>query len=307
MQSLVNLPVFPRFKRLTLKERGQIEKFNRRYLPYSDFNFVSLWSYNINNDHVFSYLNGNLVLSFNDYLTRKPFYSFLGNSKALETIDVLLDYSKRKKIKAELRLIPQASIANLLKSPPKNLYIEEDENHNDYIISLRKTINLSNINPHKKEVYRNFLRNYPRHRIVRLKLSEKYVRTEIMKLFSIWAAQRKKTMKELRPEFIALYNLFDLKNSSTLIVCGLYSDGKLIGFTIDERLRKPYVMGHFIKTNFSYPGAFEVLNKLSAEMHYEKGYEFINIEQDLGIRGLRISKRQRNPVNFLKKYIIKRK
>ena len=64
---------FPNFKKLGLEDKPLIESFVKRYLPYSDFNFVSLWSYDTDNSYEISYLNKNLVIKQDDYITNEPF------------------------------------------------------------------------------------------------------------------------------------------------------------------------------------------------------------------------------------------
>lgn len=41
------LPEFPQFKNLELSDEEEIERHTHKFLPYSDFNFVSMWSWDI--------------------------------------------------------------------------------------------------------------------------------------------------------------------------------------------------------------------------------------------------------------------
>ena len=43
---------FPKFKSIELSDREDVEKIAHKYLPYLDFNFVSMWSYNIKINHL---------------------------------------------------------------------------------------------------------------------------------------------------------------------------------------------------------------------------------------------------------------
>ncbi|MEJ0042787.1 MAG: hypothetical protein WDM81_11525 [Rhizomicrobium sp.] len=55
-----------------------MERITRRFPPYSDFNFLNLYSWDAGERVRLSSLNGNLVIRFADYLTDEPFYMFLG-------------------------------------------------------------------------------------------------------------------------------------------------------------------------------------------------------------------------------------
>src|SRR3989344_4278099 len=109
----VGLPEFPKFKNLELSDKEAIEKITHKFPPYSDFNFVSMWSWDVKGEMRVSTLHGNLVVRFTDYLTGQPFYSFLGDSKVNETAEALLQLSKEEGLKAELKLVPEDSIKKL--------------------------------------------------------------------------------------------------------------------------------------------------------------------------------------------------
>ena len=69
------IPEFPEFKKLELSDKEEVEKITSKFPPYSDFNFVSMWSWNIENKIWISQLYGNLVVHFTDYLTDGTFLS----------------------------------------------------------------------------------------------------------------------------------------------------------------------------------------------------------------------------------------
>lgn len=74
------IPKFPKFKHIELIDKEEIEKITQKFPPYSDFNFISMWSWDIKVEMIISKLNNNLVVRFTDYLTGYPFFSFLGDN-----------------------------------------------------------------------------------------------------------------------------------------------------------------------------------------------------------------------------------
>jgi hypothetical protein len=44
------LPEFPKFKSIEISDKEDVEKITKKYPPYSDFNFVSMWSWDIKGD-----------------------------------------------------------------------------------------------------------------------------------------------------------------------------------------------------------------------------------------------------------------
>src|SRR6185295_11781832 len=124
------IPEFPKFKKLELEDKKEIEEFTSKFPPYSDFNFVSMWSWDIRGEMRISQLQENLVVKFTDYLTGKPFYSFLGNKNTNSTVEKLLFLSKAEKLEMVLKLVPEDSVLGL---DIKKYNIVEDRDHFDYI------------------------------------------------------------------------------------------------------------------------------------------------------------------------------
>ncbi len=104
------LPEFPNFKKLELTDKEDVEKITSKFPPYSDFNFISMWSWDTKGEMRISQLNNNFVVRFTDYLTGEPFYSFLGDNKVNETAEALLELSKKEKVMPKLQLLPEESI-----------------------------------------------------------------------------------------------------------------------------------------------------------------------------------------------------
>ena len=76
---------FPNFKLLELTDCEAVLSITSKLPPYSDFNFVSIWSWNLYDKIMISQLNGNLVVKFTDYITGESFYSFIGNTEVEKT------------------------------------------------------------------------------------------------------------------------------------------------------------------------------------------------------------------------------
>ena len=103
------IPEFPQFKKLELSDKKDVEKFTSLFAPYSDFNFASLWSWNIKDEMRLSVLNGNLVVHFTNYLTEELFYSFLGDKKINETAETTISVSA-----GIVKLKPRFVILNII-------------------------------------------------------------------------------------------------------------------------------------------------------------------------------------------------
>ncbi len=300
----MNLPTFPAFDKLTLAHKPIFDDLILRHAESADYKFPSLWSYNTNDDALVSSLNDNVVIQFRDYITNDPFLSFFGFNKITETAQALLAESKLKGFVQELKLIPEDVIAAEPDLSTK-LAISEDRGSFDYILSLQEIAKLegTKFKNHRNHVNR-FYKNYPEAIVRELDMAKQSDRDEILELFDRWVTGRGKTVEETQHEKIAITRLIECFETFKLFVLGLYVDGKIISFNINDLDIPKMVQNHFAKSDVNFVEAYYILNQEVGKRLVAKGYEFINIENDLDIPGLRYSKEQWNPVRYIKKYII---
>lgn len=301
----MKIPIFPFFKKMDIGDRDDIESLTSKFLPYSDYNFVSLWSYNTKNDIMISSLNNNLVVKFRDYIQPEThFYSFIGINKTNDTVNTLFSWMIASNISPYLKLIPEIVIQNELDQNNK-ITIKEDEDNFDYVMSLSQFATLTgNANSHKRWRINKFTKSNTNITTAILPLHDKQVQMELLALFDRWAAAKNIQKDDSKNERTAIQRLLhDLVNPN-LVCIGVQVQGKIIGFSIEELLQNNYAMGHFIKIDFSDTSAYDYLRKITADYLLSKKCIYLNYEQDLGEKGLRESKRSLKPVHYLKKYII---
>ncbi len=297
------IPQFPDFKPIELSDKEEVEKLTKQFPPYSDFNFVSMWSWDIQGEMRFAQLNGNLVVRFTDYITRKPFYSFLGHNMPNETAKTLLDYAEEHGMPEMLKLVPEDSVRDL---DPKVFLIEEDHNNHDYIIpteifkdyATKKTRT-------KKNSVKQFLKRFMPH-TVHLDLSDPKVKETVYGLFTKWS-EGKEDPLEVQNELHALKRFIENKQGEKDHVCtGVYVEDKLIGFCLSEKLNSHYSNIHFCKADTSIsPGVYAYILQENAKTLHENGHKYVNIEQDLGIDNIKKWKMSHGSNLFLKKYIVR--
>lgn len=296
------IPQFPNFKPLELSDKYEIENHTSKFPPYSDFNFVSLWSWNTQKKITISFLNNNLVVLFNDYLTGEPFISFIGNNMTHETSQILFDYSEHNYKVTYLKLLPEF-LALTLNNNGWN--ITADTASHDYVLSIE---NLTTMNEwSKSKVSKNIKRfqmEYPNYFVIKEKINS----IEIVKyidLFENWADCKNNT--EISSyEYEAFKRYIHLASPNVYII-SIFIREKLIGFETYEIVSNEYAISHFSKSNFQYKGVNEMLQWEEAKHLSKLGIKFLNIEQDLGIEGLRFAKQKFKPAHFLKKYMLEKK
>ena len=298
------IPEFPAFKLLDIADRDEVERLTRRYPPYSDFNFVSMYCYDTTGDCRVSLLSGNLVVRFRDYVTLEPFYSFLGTHRVLDTVERLLEQANRESIAPMLRLVP-ATVVEGANGQLNGLSVSEDPDSADYIIAAHELIELTSGRWRSKRKSANrFRRKHPHCAIREMDLANDITQGQVRGLFETWADKRRKPSSETRNEFAALERIMRHSRRFNLLSVGAHLDGRLIGFTINEAVHAGHYMGHFGKADPDYAGISVVLESETAKGMARLGYSQMNYQQDLGLDGLRCYKRSWRPVHCLHKVTI---
>lgn len=294
---------FPKFDPLGLKAQADVNSIVNKLPPYSDFNFISLFSWNVKDDMQISLLNENLVVFFKDYTSDRAFLSFIGERRTDTTIRQLLDYAVKNNLPAKLHLVPEHVVKDI--EEVSSFLIEEDRDSHDYIINAQK---LSELEGKKYAGKRHGTNKFlSRHEDKRIELKhltiDEAIANEILQTFQQWRKESGKTREETADDLKATDRL--LKNASQfkLNVLGVYIDGAMVAYSIYEIL-SDYAMGHFEAASKSYPGLYDFLKHSTAKDLYNQGVKYINYEQDLGIEGLRQAKLLLHPERFLKKYSV---
>ena len=297
------IPQFPEFKKLELSDRGEVESFTRKFPPYSDFNFVSMWSWDTQSEMGLSMLNGNLVIRFNDYLSKEPFYSFVGLDSVDATIDTITGFSVKNGFGSKIRLVPE-EVIECCKS--EEFIAIADQDNFDYIYDIGAFCACEG---RKYETQRNqinrFERNHPNARVEVFR-SFDTVKEPILRLEQRWKLNKiiKDKEVEFRSESAALWRMFDLTHDNFLTVCVFVGD-ELVGFCVNELLGdSEYAISHFAKADVNYPGIYSYLLHENCRALLQTGKKYLNYEQDLGLPHLRNSKTSFRPVKFLKKHIV---
>ena len=294
------IPQFPVFKDLKIEDKEEIEKITKLYPPYSDFNFTSLWSWDVESQVKISILNGNLIIRFSDYITNDLFYSFIGSENIENTVAKLLDLSEKEGLNIRLNLIPEESVQKL-SSPSFNL--EEDRDNFDYIYTLEKIIKYDgNRLRSRRNLFNRFKNKYISETII-INPSDIYLREMIYGVFRLWAENKKLSPEETKNELLAINRVLNLSLSDrNIVIVGLLDGKKMIGFVINELVHNDTAILHFEKADENYIGVYSYLMSENARILHGLNRTLLNYEQDLGIPGLRLGKKAYRPLYFLKKY-----
>lgn len=300
-----SLPDFPSFGKLDITHKEILRQIASNFPTYSDFNFVSLFTWDTEGAISISLLHDNLIIKFSDYQDGSIYLTFLGSNDLEKTIDALLEYCQDQGIQTELKLIGEAVIDSLGANSRDKYVIKEDRDNHDYILSANNMSDISNFHPKKRTKINAFLRQYDgKFECKELDLDSEETHNQIRQLLRDWQLVKNRDTEEIKREFMAIDRSLNHYKELNLLGYGTYIDGELVAFTLFELVHDKTAMLHFGKTNTRHRGSNEHLQHYLAKYLKLLDVELMNNEQDLGIEGLRKSKEASLPIYFLKKYTI---
>ncbi|HHV29957.1 MAG TPA: DUF2156 domain-containing protein [Clostridium sp.] len=177
----------------------------------------------------------------------------------------------------------------------------EDTNNFDYIFSCKDLIALSGSKYHrKKNQYNQFIKKYD-YRIEIIQSHE--VIRDCIDLSLKWYDYKALDSEQLKNEQKAIIDILNNIELFNIKGIAVYADNEIAGFAIGEKLNDKMATIHFEKGNYSFSGIYPFLNKSLIETCFSE-VEFINLQEDLGIDGLRRAKLAYQPIKLEKKYLV---
>jgi len=296
-----SIATFPRFTTITRSNVSLIKSATSMLQDHSDFNHLSLVSYNYHGENKMSMLNENIVIKFIDYVDKTPFLSLVGTNKIEETLATLFNYSEMNGgIAIKLLLAEVKSILG----ENENYVFTEDEDNFDYVLSVDNILELKGKDhKNKARAISKFRQLYP-NAIFNLSIDINETLTKNIKdTLDKWVELNKEKTSLFEIEINALLNFLTQHHTfNNILITTCYIEETMVGFSISEIIEKKYAMNHFMKTDISFSGSFDALDWYTAKKLKETGVEKINIQQDLGLPGLRYKKKKSMPIKMFKKY-----
>ena len=305
-----NLPIFPDKRQFILDD---IEWYHQHYKksglsPYSDISPDDLFVWlNFNNDLSVSKLGDGIVLTYTNTLDNNAtnLLPLLPNLDD-DSINSIMVYLKNHNKPQEIKEVPLLLCDNL---SPEKWYIEKDIDSYEYILNneeqtllqgnkhsrQRRRINyfekchsnskidvilIDEIDNNIKNVFLDFVRNMP--------------------LNSTDEGCRKNTSEH---EAIKVnLDYAHIFNKKILII---KIDEKIASVSLISYIDKKAVAINHLKVDYSIQYIFQYTLYILATKLGEEGISEMNIEQDLGIEGIRTFKKRLNPSRYLEKVRIR--
>lgn len=178
---------------------------------------------------------------------------------------------------------------------------EDDPDNADYLYNAKDLIELAG---RKYDGKRNLIRKFSsEHRFEYQPLDAVCIR-ECLKFQESWCMEVNcSDQPGLKAEDAAVKVMLENFQRFHLVGGALRVDGVISGLALGQKLNPDTLVMHVLKASRLAPGLYQTLYQefLKREAH---DYRFINMEQDLGIEGLRKAKLSYHPCAMMKKFTL---
>lgn len=183
--------------------------------------------------------------------------------------------------------------------------ITEDRTYFDYLYSIEELVELRGKKFHGKKNHLNaFNRSYDHE----VREYEPGMAWDVLDLMDRINAMRTDTPEDaaaLSYEREAVIHPLENADKLGCIGCGIYIAGTMQAFAFGGRLSDDTICEHIEKANIQFKGSYAAINHSFCALAQEKGYSFINREEDMGSENLRKSKLSYHPVKLIEKFEMK--
>lgn len=289
------------WKPIDIEDREILEGFFRaQEIAVSDFSFTNLYLWHFSRSISYAVIEGVLCIKV-QYHGEHPFLFFpLGKGDKRAALTRVMECFESRGIPFSLRSLGEEMKQELEELFPSRFEFIHNRDRSDYLYLVEELIELKGRKFHKKKNHLNrFFELYPDFSYESLSLENQ---EELLEAWKLWFGRIADGANEgLKNEYIGIVET--LKQFGKMSYKGgiLRIKGKIVAFSLGERLNSDTVVVHIEKADTEYHGTYQAINQqfLANEWSHLK---FVNREEDLGIEGLRRAKLSYQPCALVDKY-----
>jgi hypothetical protein len=294
------LPKYPEFKNLDIEDLPVLIRYLSAANPATcELAAANLFIWKNFDRAQMTCIHHNLCILINP-LNECPFFlEPLGGQLISETIETCLNHTQK------FSRIPASALKNF---PIDKFKIKELPGHADYVYERHV---LAQLKGKKFDGKRNHIKRFAKcfASYAFIPLEPKHLNAAL-KLFEDWFSIRQESRFFPRlaheAQKAAIENAFMLFEKLHLMGGALFADNKLLGFILGSRLNSEMVAVHFAYGHPQAPGISQTLLWEACHKTFAT-FKYVNLEQDLGIPGLRQAKLSYHPLKIEKKFEVKGK
>lgn len=290
----MNIPVYPGFTPITLGHKEIFDSAFKKLPPViSEFTFTNIYCWRKAYDFKAALLDGFIILR-SDGAQRPHFFLPIGEGDLRQVIRRVLSDNGGEFIR-----IPEQAAAQI--GSDKSFKITGDKANADY---LYKTSDLIALKGAKFDGKRNLIRKFKNSHSYSYEELNSLNITQLLEFERVWCSAKDcEHTLGLAKERVAIHEMVSCFNRFALKGGVIRIDGAIRAAAIGEALNPEAFVVHVLKADPDIAGLYQTINNDFLRA-CAAGFNYVNLEQDLGIAGLRISKESYHPAGMIKKYTI---
>jgi hypothetical protein len=304
---VIDVPLFPKFRPIAVGDKELLDRFNRSVGPYAETALATLIVWNPPNEARISQLGGGVVLRHHDCGTGESVFTFLGANRPAGVARTLVDFDE-----GPIGLVPDHAVAGVTEPEWEQAGLElvADRDNDDYVYDLELLATLEGGSFKGRRKRRNA---FARSHAVEFRALDLRAKSDVDAVHdSVREWLRQKEDKGTAPpagELVGIERLLKLgleQQDPGLWGFGVELSGELVAVSLVESHCHEMVSGVAFKALPSLVGASEYLRSVSARALRNFGFRQINVQQDMGVQGLRATKSSYRPTRMRRKWRVRR-
>lgn len=286
------------FKPLALEDKAWIDPIVFRENSRSaDFNFGNLYMWDSSYRQLVAQAGNRLLVK--PRYGPHPFYAFpIGSGDLRPVLEEMHAYAREHGFPFKLRGVTNDYKALLEEAFPGRFTYEADRAFFDYIYSAEALATLSGKKLHAK---RNHINRFNMAYSWSFKPLSPALFPQCKEFLAQWT---NRSGDPVPLENAAILRGFEAWHALNLEGGVLFANGRLVAFTVGEKIASDTFNVHFEKADPDVNGAYPMVNREFVRLILERHPEilYINREDDMGLENLRRAKLSYNPLYLLEKY-----
>lgn len=286
----------PKLNRFSLKDRELIQAYIETFTPFScEYNFSNLFAWQDAYHLTWTIYQERLFIY--DGVSQCGFMP-LGEDLTPEELVILSLNLKNLGLTPNFCLVTPEYIEKFPEI--ENYYVvKQERDYSEYIYDVDNLCDLNGVKLHKKRnLISQFKRAFPDFEVHRLTPANK---DKALGLAQQLLNRRKRRSKDLDQEYSALETSVDHFEQLGLEGLVITLGTQMVAFSVFSSLSHSTYDIQFEKADMDFKGAAQMINHETAR-YLKNKCQYLNREQDLGIKGLRQAKLSYDPVKLITPY-----
>ncbi|MBD8348928.1 DUF2156 domain-containing protein [Dysgonomonas sp. HGC4] len=282
------------FKQIELSDKPQIDAcLDGNTFRACDFSFTNMFAWNAKFKTLYDIQHKTLFLKFLETDGKIYYMMPIGPMPINEAIQMLQADAKASNIPFQMKGITVEMWEMINKKMPNQFQHVHERNNDEYIYLSSKLISLSGKKLQSKRNHINrFKLDNPDWQY--FPITSKKELNECAAMLDEWENIKEDKNRSLQYDYIATRLMLEHFDYLQLTGGAIRVNGKIIAFTIGEKLTEDTFVVHVEKAFGEIHGAYTIINQQFIE-HEASKFKYINREEDMGLESLRKAKLSYQP------------